>query len=139
MASWNNFVWPFIVTSSDATPRRHGGAGLGLAISRRFVELHKGRIWVESQENGGSTFYFGLPISDQQPDTNMTKYNWKMVNNKSAAPMNHNILLAVTRNSAAMDVLTHHPQYYRTVLASSLESARIMAQDLLPHFMGLPN
>ena len=115
------------------TRRRHGGAGLGLAISRRFVELHKGRIWVESQENCGSTFYFSLPVSDHQPDTNTDKYNWKLHNNKPAsAPMNHNILLAVTGNPAALDVLTRHTHDYRTVLASSLESARIMARDLLP-------
>jgi len=43
--------------------RQQQGTGLGLALTRRLIELHGGRIWVESQgiENMGSTFTFVLP------------------------------------------------------------------------------
>lgn len=42
--------------------QRYGGTGLGLAISKQFIELHDGKIWVESQEISGTNFVFRLPV-----------------------------------------------------------------------------
>jgi len=46
--------------------KKHEGTGLGLTLSRRFVELHGGKIWVKSQLGQGATFTFTLPVKPWQ-------------------------------------------------------------------------
>ena len=48
--------------ADSSSTRRKGGTGLGLAIAKRIIELHRGRIWVESNLGGGATFWFRLPV-----------------------------------------------------------------------------
>ena len=47
--------------------RHDEGTGLGLPLSRRLIELHRGRLWFESEPGHGATFTFVLPAAGQRP------------------------------------------------------------------------
>ncbi|WP_292485177.1 ATP-binding protein [Methanohalobium sp.] len=52
---------PFTQMDTSAS-REYGGAGLGLALVKKFIEMHNGRIWIESEVNKGTAIYFTIPV-----------------------------------------------------------------------------
>jgi signal transduction histidine kinase/CheY-like chemotaxis protein len=66
---------PFCQSNNGQTWRDKGGTGLGLTISKQFIELHGGKIWVESQPGHGASFFFNLP-KDQPVGPMATPRRW---------------------------------------------------------------
>jgi signal transduction histidine kinase len=61
----HDFIFEEFAQVDASASRPHHGTGLGLTIAQKLVELHRGRIWVESELGGGSRFYFTIPHSQE--------------------------------------------------------------------------
>jgi CheY-like chemotaxis protein len=113
-----------------STRRPREGAGLGLAISRRFVELHNGHIWVESVLGEGSTFYFSLPVEHEHLD--ITPESPMLVSETAPARPSDSLILAVTRSPSTATLLNRYIHGYRAAIVRDLANARRAMRQLMP-------
>jgi len=57
------YIFERFYRTDQLSRKKKGGRGLGLSIVKQIVEMHFGRVWVESEEGKGCCFYFSLPVS----------------------------------------------------------------------------
>jgi CheY-like chemotaxis protein len=111
--------------------RRHEGAGLGLAISKRFVELHGGRIWITSEVGEGSTVSFTLPLAEAEFPVGRLRNGQPLEPPRN--PYQPSVLL-VDRDPAVAAFLARHLQGYQVLQVEEVDhtGTRTLLEDWHP-------
>ncbi|HLY99070.1 MAG TPA: response regulator [Candidatus Angelobacter sp.] len=109
---------------------KHQGTGLGLAITRRLVEQHGGKIWLESEVGKGTLFQFTLPAGKAAPHTPQV-FPIDMAETQTES---RPLVLVVDDDSSSRELLANYLQDagYRTATACSAQEALEMAKRLRP-------
>lgn len=109
----------------SAVGRQHDGSGLGLSISKRFVELHGGSMWVESEAGRGSTFYFTLPFADRVVSISARQdwETWARIQ-PASEQQGERRLAVVTEDQRTLGLFKRYLSGYRVVPALEVARAR---------------
>jgi signal transduction histidine kinase/DNA-binding response OmpR family regulator len=111
---------------------KQSGSGLGLSISKSYVELHDGTMWMESELGKGTTFFFRLPIENPSMDSGTGLLRWFSPydsyterTDRPAYPVvpDRPRLVVLDRNGALRKLLTRYLDSAELVFVTSLEEA----------------
>jgi signal transduction histidine kinase/CheY-like chemotaxis protein len=121
---------------ADATVwRRRDGTGLGVPISQRFVTMHGGKMWLQSQVGEGSCFYFTLPGAGTepswQPELDMDAY-WRFMAERNRAP---HLVVVLSPDPGAEGRVQACLPGYQVIATNGAGTAAKQVEHLLPQAM----
>jgi len=116
--------------------RRREGSGLGLSISRRFVQLHGGEMWLESTPGEGTCFYFTIPILEaaEQPEVVSDKDETSLPRGyyRRRLRSREQIVLMCSPDPVAGDIIQQWLDEYKIILVSDPAKLPAQIQETFP-------
>jgi signal transduction histidine kinase/DNA-binding response OmpR family regulator len=119
---------------NDTVWHKRDGSGLGVPISQRFVEMHGGRIWLESTVGQGTTFYFVIPLPETVnwppwPMELETNDYWKFKEKENQAVQ---LLLVLSPDPGSAKVIENILEGYQVSFVSDIREAQQKIEFLMP-------
>lgn len=99
-------IFERFVQADIADKNAYQGAGLGLSISKAYVEMLGGKIWVKSEEFKGSTFYFTLPLNNKIKEKSIVSDEKPIQITNKDYPLNKLKILLTEDDNTSMDYLS---------------------------------
>ncbi len=115
-------------TTEQPASSWHSGTGLGLPISKKFVELHNGRMGVESAMQQGTTFWFTLPLKPKRPSPPTSSRD--RLQPLAATAADERLVVLVHEDPQTGALLQRYLRNCRVAVAPDIEAALAMAEEL---------
>ncbi len=115
--------------------QRRGGSGLGVPISRRFVKMHGGRMWLESEVGQGTAFFFTLPMPGgtvEPLDFVIARDDdgWRLALERAKSPK---VILVLSPDPNAGQLVERYVDGYHVMASDHADLAAQFVANLLPH------
>ncbi|GAA3916410.1 ATP-binding protein [Litoribacillus peritrichatus] len=124
-----NHIFDSFNQADSSTNRKYGGTGLGTTISKQLVELMDGKIWVESEEGVGSSFYFTIRMESTDDPEHVEEHEFNLAKWRSSDSLNILVAEDMQQNADLLRIRLETLGHVMTHVMNGLQAVEIVKQQ----------